>query len=130
MPEGTSSILLEHVLPSLVRKPGAMLRWAHQKVLFPKDVFRKAYSFLKKKDASSAEREYLRIMNLIQNVNFEDLSVALELQLESGEVSFEATRNLVLGPMAQILNINQNQKPLNPELSQYDSLIPKAGGSK
>ena len=125
--EGEHSLLLEHVLPSLVRKPQAMVRWAHRHLLFPTDIFQSFYQRLKRQDLHSCEREYLRTINLIQHVSWQDLSVAMELQLESKEAfSFESTRELLLGRPSK--DMDRQQEPLQPRLSQYDSLIPQTGG--
>ena len=124
-PDGEHSLLLEHVLPSLVRKPQAMVRWAHRSILFPTDICQSFYQRLRKQDPSSCEREYLRVINLIQHVNWKDLSSAMELHLESDEAfSFEFIKELLLGHSPQVIDINHQQKPLQPQLSQYDSLIP------
>ncbi len=45
--ESGDSIKLEHILPSLVRKPAAMVRWKDRDVLFPNTIFKKFYSMLK-----------------------------------------------------------------------------------
>ncbi len=128
-PDGEHSLLLEHILPSLVRKPQAMVRWAHRSILFPTNVFENFYQYLKQQDSSRAEHEYLRVINLIQHVSWQDLSTAMELQLESREIfDFKSIKDLLLGNPTKI-NLNDQQKPLQPRLSQYDSLVPNIGGS-
>ena len=123
--DGENSILLEHILPSLVRKPQAMVRWVHRPILFPTNVCKSFYQRLKQQDPSSCEREYLKVINLIQHVSWQDLSIAMELQLESNEtLSFEIIKELLLGCSTQVSDISY-QQPLQPQLSQYDSLIPK-----
>lgn len=124
--QGAESLLLEHILPSLVRKPRAMVRWSHRKVLFPTEVFEVFYARLCKKDRESAERQYLRCMNLIQYVGLKEIEAGMELLLDShGEDLYEDIKELVLTeghrPFAATAGA---QSPLNPRLSEYDSLIP------
>ncbi len=66
---------------------------------------------------------------MIQHVSWQDLSTAMELQLESREIfDFKSIKDLLLGNPTKI-NLNDQQKPLQPRLSQYDSLVPNIGGS-
>lgn len=130
--DGEHSILLEHVLPSLVRKPHAMVRWAHQGILFPEPVFKRFYTSLRRSDPDGAEREFLRVINLVQFTPLPEIAAAMELVLEaSPRVGFEEVRELLLGSRrpGNVLDISSrlNQRPLKPELSVYDSLIPKKG---
>jgi transposase len=130
--KGEDSLLLEHVLPSLIRKPHAMVRWAHRGVLFPKPICKKFYQKLKKIDSHAAEREYLRAINLIHHTTLCEIITGMELIIETAsETLFDDLRVLLLGerrPRDVIEITNRlNQSPLKPELSQYDSLIPKTG---
>jgi len=129
-PDGEHSILLEHVLPSLVRKPQAMVRWAHREILFPNPVLRKFYNHIKKIDVLGAEREFLRSVNLTQHASFTDIIAGMELLLESkSSTPFDDLRDLLFGKehSCQVIDITNrlNQKKLQPRLSVYDSLIPK-----
>ena len=123
------SILLEHVIPSLVRKPQAMVRWAHKEALFPSKVYKKLYSRLKSIASFRAEQDYLKILNLIQNVKFEDLTLAIELALEDKNLDlFNSIRCLLFVEHRpeNIVNISQNlnQHKLNVKLENYNLLIP------
>jgi transposase len=124
-PEGKPSILLEHVVPSIVRKPGAMLRWKHKDLLFPMPEFRRYYAYLRLIDSDSAEREFLRAVNLIQHATVSEIALAMQLVIDSQtDIPFEEMKKLLLTaghvPKAEHLA----QQPLQPRLSQYDSLIP------
>jgi len=130
LPDGESSILLAHVLPSLVRKPHAMVRWAHRAVLFPAPVCEKFYARLQKIEGYAAEREYLRSVNLVQHTSFSEIIAGMELVLETPSLTlFDDLRTLLLGERrpASVIDITSrlNQSPLKPRLSSYDSLIPK-----
>jgi hypothetical protein len=103
-----------------------MVRWSHRKVLFPTKVFERFYEILRQKDSESSERQYLRTMNLIQYVGLNEIEAGMELLLEShGEDLYEDMKELVLTeghrPSA---TTTAGQMPLNPRLSEYDSLIP------
>lgn len=130
--DGEHSILLEHVLPSLIRKPHAMVRWAHRQILFPNPIFEKFFQRLKKIDSYSVEREYLRAINLVLNTTFTEIAAGMELVLETeSQTLFDDLRALLFGERrpADVIEITGrlNQSPLKPELSVYDSLIPNAG---
>jgi transposase len=133
-PDGENSILLEHALPSLVRKPHAMVRWAHRAILFPSPACEKFYAKLQKIEDHGAEREYLRAINLVQHTPFSEIIAGMELVLETPSTTlFDDLRTLLLGERrpAAVIDITSrlNQRPLTPELSKYDSLIPKEGKS-
>lgn len=129
--EGDSSILLAHVLPSLLRKPHALIRWAHREILFPKPAFRAFYQKLRGVDETAAPREFLRSVNLVQLVQLSEIEAGMELLMESQstEPLFDQLRELLFGSRqpAQVYELNRrfNQKPLQPELAVYDQLIPR-----
>jgi transposase len=130
--DGEHSLHLEHILPSLVRKPHALVRWAHREILFPEKVCERFYERLKKIHGYGAEREYLRAVNLIQHVELSEIWVGMQLVLETPSLQlFDDLRALLLGERrpAPVVDITGrfNQIPLTPELSHYDQLIPKAG---
>src|SRR5262249_34561622 len=122
--DGKSSIQLAHVIRSLVRKPGAMVRWAHRDILFPNESFRRFYRLLQKK-SDAPESQFLKAINLIQYVTLSEISVAMELVMESAvENIFEELKTLLLieghKPKTQLID----QVALVPDLKQYDELIP------
>ena len=116
----------------MVRKPHAMVRWAHRAILFPKPVCQKFYDRLKDLEGYSAEREYLRSINLIHHVPMTEILAGMELVLETQSIQlFDDLRELLLTERrpARVIDITSalGQSPLTPELSQYDSFIPKQG---
>jgi hypothetical protein len=122
-----NKILLEHVLPSLVRKPGAMVRWAHRHLLFPREEFQRYFDWLTIRLGDAAEREFLKSINLIQHTNLSDIAAGIELIMENDSSSpFLDLKNLLIGsghrPTAEAA---PRQLSLQPRLSMYDSLIPK-----
>lgn len=132
-PEGTNSLSLAHILPSLVRKPHAMIRWAHRDILFPSPICHSFYARLKQQESYGAEREYLRAINLVHHVALSEIITGMELILETrSHKMFEDLRDLLLGERrpSPVIDITSrlNQSPLQPELSKYDCLIPNKKG--
>jgi transposase len=132
--DGVNSVILEHVLSSLIRKPQALVRWAHREILFPKPVFKKFYDQLKSIDSMIAEQEFLKSINLVHHCPLSEIAAGMELVLEANEINlFENLRDLLLGerrPNNVIDFIKKlNQEPLKPNLSDYDELIPKKGNT-
>ena len=129
-PDGEHSLKLEHVIPSLVRKPHAMIRWAHRSILFPDPICAKFYQRLKNQNGQSAEREYLRTLNLVLQIALSEITVAMELAMDTASSDlFESVRELLFGERkpANVFDLSEklNMKPIKPELSGYDSFIPK-----
>lgn len=131
--EGDHSILLEHCLRGLLRKPRAMIRWAHRAILFPSTECHRFYRRLKAQDEYHAEREYLRTINLVQQVPMAEILTAMQLVLETDQVGFESVKELLLTDRRpeNIIEMKQiNQSPIVPNLGAYDELIPKTGGGR
>ena len=130
MIDGEHSLLLKHVLPSLVRKPHAMVRWAHREILFPSEICKKFYKRLQLVDASIAEREYLRSINLVLHCSLKEIIAGMELVLEGENQSlFESLRELLFTERrpCDVVSISERygMRPIEPELTKYDELIPK-----
>ena len=128
--DGEHSLLLKHILPSLVRKPHAMVRWAHREILFPSQVCKTFYAKLQKLKGSDAEREYLRAINLVLHCPLSEILAGMELVLEGGrENLFEDLRELLFSERrpCDVIDISERygMKPIKPELTKYDELIPK-----
>jgi len=127
------SILIEHVIPSLVRKPQAMVRWSHKEVLFQDEALRKFYKRLQEHQCVSAESVFLKCVNLIQYVALSEIVIGLDLIMGEGlfENPYEELRDLLLGERRpdNVTNISARleQQKLNPNLKDFDQLIPKGG---
>lgn len=114
-----------HIIPSLVRKPGAFRRFAYREALFPSLVFRRTYDVLLEKSTRWADLEYLRILHLAATTWQCRVEQALEKLLAEDRVpDYEAVKFLaaateqILWPQVQIME---------PDLAAYDQLI-TAGG--
>lgn len=114
------SLLLEHVLPSLLRKPKALVRWSHKEALFPSKVYRKLYQRLKRHASYRAELDYLRILNLVLNVELQELTSAIELVLERETIenAFEEIKELLL-----IEHRPNNLLDMCEKLNQQNSIL-------
>lgn len=122
--DGENSILLEHTISSLVKKPQAMVRWAHRAILFPEPVFREFYKYIKQTLPQRAESEFLKSLNLIHHVKIEELRAGVELVIEmASQTPFEDLKSLV-SHSGYLPNKTPIQPPINNDLSMYDSLIP------
>lgn len=121
---GDHKLELAHVLPSLVRKPHAMVRWAHKEVLFPSNVFHQFFAFLGVTNAESQEREYLKTLNLIQYVSLAEIEIAMDIvRISNSKFPFDDAKTLLL--CAKELTWNSiEQTPLRPSLALYDDFIP------
>lgn len=120
--EGKSSILLEHVLTSLLRKPKAMVRWEHREVLFPNASSKDFYAALQKFNESSAERAYLKCLNHILNHSWGEVLAAMEL-CQSEQNPQRAFEELMLPSSKEILKSEPAE--LVPDLASFDALIPQ-----
>jgi len=127
------SILVEHILPSLIRKPHAMIRWAHRDILFLNDTYKSFYIKLQSICKEDAEKIFLKSVNLVQHAAPSEISAGMEI-LMSGNVNeniYEELRELLLGERrpGNVIDISNqlNQKKLAPNLKDFDQLIPKGG---
>ncbi len=120
------SVLLEHVVPSLIRKPNAMIRWGHKKALFPNTTFSTLYEYLKRKTSYRAEQDYLKILNLIHNTTIGELTIAIELVLEckTDDIYFKICELLFKENNPASNNKTFEQPNLTIDLETYNNLIP------
>jgi len=112
----------QHVIWSLVRKPGAFAAYRYRDDLFPTLTFRRAYDALCERRPDRADREYVRLLHLAATTSEADIEAALTLLLDArGVPTFDAVRDLVREPVP----------PSMPSLSTpaldlgiYDQLLP------
>ncbi len=115
-------IQYQHLIWSLVRKPGAFAAYRYREELFPTTTFRLAYDQLGQVSNLRADREYVRVLHLAASTSEAEVETALALLLESGKLpTFDAVRDLVSPPSAS--PVPQIEKP-TLDLSSYDQLIP------
>ena len=120
---GGHRIDYRHIIWSLVRKPGALQRYAYREDLFPTLVFRKAYdSLCTTGPGRKADLEYLRILHLAASTLESEVEAALALLLEAEHgISLERVKALV---ESQVRAEGPEMKPFEVDLCSYDTLLP------
>jgi hypothetical protein len=115
-------IQYQHVIWSLVRKPGAFAAYRYRDDLFPTLAFRRAYDLLGERRPERADREYVRVLHLAATTSEAEVEAALTLLLDAGTVpTFDTVRDLVREP--QPLQIPELSRPVL-DLEIYDQLLP------
>src|SRR6266567_3147292 len=114
-------ISYQHIIWSLVRKPGAFAAYRYRDELFPTTTLRLAYDRLRTDGAKRADRDYVRILHLAASTSETEVETALQIVLEADKApTFLMVRDLVQVPtMRQVPEIEV--PPL--DLSAYDRLI-------
>ena len=115
-----------HIIWSLVRKPGAFLRYRYREDLFPSFTFRLAYDQLSEDLASDrqADIEYLRILHLAASTMESDVEIALDLLLDEGITPVADAVKAILTDEKTV--IPEQQVP-QVDLSIYDDLLETHG---
>jgi Mu transposase, C-terminal domain len=115
-------IQYQHVIWSLVRKPGAFTAYRYRDDLFPSLAFRRAYDLLTERRPERADREYVRVLHLAATTSEPEVETVLGLLLDAGTApTFDAVRALVRTPQPVPV------PPLRPaalDLGLYDCLLP------
>lgn len=120
---GGQAINYRHVIHSLVRKPGAFAHYRYQQSLFPRLIFRVAYDQLCEQYPATAERQYLKLLELAATGSEEQVANALQQLVNSGTViSFERVATLCRREPA-VPSPNQMLLPAAVELAGYDALL-------
>lgn len=111
-----------HLIDWLVRKPGAFADYRYKADLFPSSLFRVAYDRLKSQYAGSADKQYLKILELAarENESLVEAAIARLCELDQA-MSFEAVEALVLG--GQKLAAPTAVQVDEVDLSAYDQLL-------
>jgi transposase len=119
--DNSSSILLEHVIGSLIRKPQAMLSWRHRDIFFADEELNRFYKALKKQDSYNAEKKFLQVLNLIQHKNLDEIKAGISLWIENtNESPLEFIKNLIIEQRrpSEIL-----QTKIEPNLEHYNQYL-------
>src|SRR5438105_1147384 len=89
-------ISYQHIIWSLVRKPGAFAAYRYREDLFPTTTFRLAYDRLVAERPKRADHEYVRILHLAASTCEAEVETALTVLLETHKLpTCEAVRDLV-----------------------------------
>lgn len=115
-----SGINYRHIIDSLVRKPGAFVNYRYHEALFPRLCFRQAYDSLKKGRPASADRHYLKLLQLAKIQSEQQVADAIELLLEDNQVpTIENIKSLIDAYQQERQKVHVN----SPNLSDYDQLL-------
>jgi hypothetical protein len=111
-----------HIIDWLVRKPGAFADYRYQADLFPSSLFRVAYDRLKSQYAGSADKQYLKILELAarENQALVELAIGRLVELDRA-MSFEAVEALVQSGQARSAPTAVRVDEV--DLSAYDQLL-------
>lgn len=121
--DGSESILIEHVIQSLLRKPAALLHWKHKSIIFNDPMLHEFYLILKKQDIYNCEKKLLQVLNLIQFSSLNEIKASIELWLENQlQPPFEFIRSLIIEERRPNSNLIDQQK-INPDLKLYDQIL-------
>ncbi len=115
-------IQYRHVIDWLVRKPGAFENYRYRQDLFPSGRFKMAYDFLKDRNPSVANREYLRILKLSARESETGVEEALGRLIDNDlPITFEAVEAAVMTNrfIPRITEIEIDEV----DLKRYDTLL-------
>jgi len=111
-----------HVIDWLVRKPGAFADYRYRADLFPSSLFRVAFDRLESQYAGSADKQYLKILELAARENESLVEEAIGRLCDMAQaMSFEAVEALVL--CGQKLAAPTSVWVEEVDLSAYDQLL-------
>lgn len=115
-----------HMIWSLVRKPGAFVRYVYREEMFPSLVFRRAYDAMQTPHrGTQGDLEYLRVLHLAASTLEADVEAALELLLAAGTaVTSDAVKALVV--LARRSEVPA-MAALAVDLRDYDALLLEVG---
>ena len=120
--EYRQAINYRHVIHSLVRKPGAFAHYRYQQCLFPRLMFRVAYDQLREQYPATAERQYVKLLELAATSSEEQVETTLRQLVDHGIViSYE--RVVTLCRSAQAVTRPLTLAPVLIELAPYDALL-------
>ena len=119
--EGKHAINYRHVIPSLLRKPGAFRHYRYRSDLFPTDAFRWAYDRLSAVCAPRvADLEYLRVLHQAASTMESMVEKTLrELKRRRIVPRWHAVVEFTPGPRPELPEL----PPLVVNLAEYDHLL-------
>jgi len=117
-PRGLVSIMPEHIINGLLKKPNAMTSWKYRHVLFERPAWLNFYDRIK--SGGGTDKEYLRCLKLLSKHGRDTVTVAMELLLEGKDkVSSIALEKIITNDLSNVLALT----PITTNLHRYDELI-------
>jgi Mu transposase-like protein len=110
-----------HVIHSLGRKPGAFAGYKYQQSLFPRLMYRVAYDELTERHPATADRQYVKILELAAGEGEERVEQVLRGLVERGEPISEARVQELVGRQEEDYRWKIEVKAL--DLASYDGLL-------
>lgn len=109
-----------HIIGYLLRKPGAFAHYQYRECLFPRLAFRKAYDALMEQSPARGHKDYLKVLHLAAIGSESDVTAALEILMESGDVPLpDAVKKLLDLPS----DAHPAVRIIQPKLGDYDRLL-------
>jgi len=122
---GLDGIDYRHLVPSLLRKPGAFRRYVYREALFPTLTFRRAYDALAARSEKWADLEYVRILHLAATTLQCAVEAVLVELLAAGALPEYETVKARVQPTA--LQPAPAIPVRRPDLAAYDALLAGPG---
>ena len=115
-----------HVIHSLVRKPGAFPHYRYQQDMFPRLLFPVAYDWLREHYPGTADRQYLKILEMAAMESEDRVDAVLRHRLDKGlPITAEAVREHI---DAQAPGSSPWQVRIAPpQIRHYDALLEPVG---
>lgn len=109
-----------HLIDSLVRKPSAFANYHYHEAFFPRQPFRRAYDALCSRRPASADKTYLKLLQLAKIQSEQQVCDAIELLLEAGQLP-------LLEDVKDLIDVHQKERRavhvMEPSLADYDCLL-------
>jgi len=123
--KGDHTIQYQHVIDSLVRKPGAFRRYRYRDEMFPTLAFRRAYDRLCELHGERADVEYVRILHLAAKTMQTRVAAVLEEIVRTRAVfDYTTVQQRVAPPKLTVPHLTIPK----PDPGLYDRLLPSCGG--
>ena len=119
---GKHAIHYRHVIHSLVRKPGAFPNYRYQQDMFPRLLFRVAYDGLREQSPSTADRQYLQILQMAALDSEDRVHQALQYLIDQGHpINVDTVRERIdtQGPDQSPWEV----RVAPPQIQLYDELL-------
>lgn len=121
---GRHRISYRHLIDSLVRKPGAFAGYRYREDLFPRTIFRSAYDSLREACATSADRSYIRLLQIAATESEEAVAEVLRDVIAGGEaVSVERVSALAADRTRVVSTPVEAVRVAPVVLAAYDALL-------
>jgi hypothetical protein len=109
-----------HLIDNLVRKPSAFANYQYHEAFFPRLCFKLAYESLKENRPVSADKYYLKLLQLAKIQSEQQVSDAIELLLEDKQTPTpDSVKSLIDVFEKERLKVAVHV----PSLSDYDQLL-------